>query len=157
MGVLSMLIARRLTGVHPFLTDFVSVERETNTGVMWHGGCAPVGLADPKQPKHLFSHFASGKGVTTGFGLKPGRVTLLRLGDDGRDLRLLATTATALETDMHVRGTLSRVKFDCDGMAFLDEILNHGWEHHLVMAYGEIVPALEMLAKALHVPITVVK
>jgi L-fucose isomerase-like protein len=40
-------------------------------------------------------------------------------------------------------------------MAFLDEILSNGWEHHLVMAYGEIVPELELLARALKVPITV--
>jgi L-fucose isomerase-like protein len=157
MGTITTLIAWRLTGIHPFLTDFVSVDRETNTGLMWHGGCAPVGLADSKQKKHLFSHFAGGKGVTAGFALKPGRVTLLRLGDDGRNLRMLATTATALDTEMQVRGTLSRVKFDCAGSAFLDEILSNGWEHHLVMAYGEIVPELEMLARALPVPITVVK
>jgi L-fucose isomerase-like protein len=155
MGTISTLIARRLTGVHPFLTDFVSVDQESNTGLMWHGGCGPVGLADPKQPKHLFSHFAAGKGVTAGFALKPGRVTLLRLGDDGRNLRMLATTATALETEMVVRGTLSRVKFDTDGMAFLDEILNNGWEHHLIMAYGEIVPELQMLARAMKIPLTV--
>lgn len=155
MGTISTLIARRLTGVHPFLTDFVSVDQATNTGLMWHGGCGPVGLADPKQPKHLFSHFAAGKGVTAGFALKPGRVTLLRLGDDGRNLRMLATTATALETEMVVRGTLSRVKFDTDGMAFLDEILNNGWEHHLIMAYGEIVPELQMLARAMKIPLTV--
>jgi L-fucose isomerase-like protein len=155
MGTITTLIARRLTGIHPFLTDFVSVDRESNSGLMWHGGCGPVGLADPKQPTHLFSHFAGGKGVTAGFALKPGRVTLLRLGDDGRNLRMLATTATALETEMIVRGTLSRVKFDNDGMAFLDEILSNGWEHHLVMAYGEIVPELELLARAMKVPITV--
>jgi L-fucose isomerase-like protein len=155
MGTVTTLIARRMTGIHPFLTDFVAMDREANTGLMWHGGCGPIGLADPKQQKHLFSHFAGGKGVTAGFGLKPGRVTLLRLGDDGHSLRMLATTATALETEMEVRGTLSRVRFDNDGAAFLDEILNNGWEHHLVMAYGEIVPELEMLARAMQVPLTI--
>jgi len=50
MGTLTMLIARRLTGVHPFLTDFVSVDRESNTGVLWHGGCAPISLANPAHP-----------------------------------------------------------------------------------------------------------
>ena len=55
---------------------------------------------------------------------------------------------------MEVRGTLARVRFDGDGMQFLDEILSNGWEHHLVMAYGEIVPELEMLARAMNVPIT---
>ncbi len=155
MGTLTTLIARRLTGIHPFLTDFVSVDQASNTGVMWHGGCGPVGLADPKQKKHLFSHFAGGKGVTAGFGLKPGRVTLLRLGDDGHHLRMLATTATALATEMEVRGTLSRVKFDSDAVAFLDEILSNGWEHHLVMAYGEIMPELQMLARVIKIPLTI--
>lgn len=155
MGTLTTLIARRMTGMHPFLTDFVAVDRNTNTGLLWHGGCGPVSLANPKQKKHLFSHFAGGKGVTAGFALKPGRVTLLRLGDDGRHLRMLATTATALETEMQVRGTLSRIQFDNDGTVFLDEILNNGWEHHLVMAYGEIVPELEMLARAMKIPLTI--
>ena len=157
MGTLTMLIARRLTGVHPFLTDFVSVDRESNTGVLWHGGCAPISLANPAHPKHLFSHFAGGKGLTAGFSLKPGRVTILRLGDDGRELRMLATTGQALETEMDVRGTLARVAFDGDVGAFLDEMLSRGWEHHLIMAYGEIVPELEMLARLLRIPLTVMK
>ncbi len=156
MGTISMLIARRLTGIHPFLTDFVSVDRSDNTGLMWHGGCGPVGLADPRQPKHLFTHFAAGKGVTAGFGLKPGRVTCLRLGDDGRNLRMLATTGTALDSEMQVRGTLSCVRFDSSAEEFLTEVLTNGWEHHLVMAYGEIVPDLQMLARVLKIPITVV-
>jgi hypothetical protein len=58
---------------------------------------------------------------------------------------------------MEVRGTLARVRFDGDGMQFLDEILSNGWEHHLVMAYGEIVPELEMLARAMKIPLTVMK
>jgi hypothetical protein len=56
---------------------------------------------------------------------------------------------------MEVRGTLTRVAFDSNAMAFLGEMLSNGWEHHLVMAYGEIVPELEMLARALNVPLTV--
>jgi L-fucose isomerase-like protein len=155
MGTLSMLIAKRLTGVHPFLTDFASVDEATNTGMLWHGGCAPVSLARQDQPRHLFSHFAAGKGLTVGFALKPGRVTILRLGDDGRNLRMIAATAESLESEMEVRGTLTRVRFDSNAMAFLNEMLGHGWEHHLVMAYGEIVPELEMLCRALNVPLTV--
>ena len=155
MGTLSMLIARRLTGVHPFLTDFVSVDEATNTGMLWHGGCAPVSLAREDQPRHLFSHFAAGKGLTAGFALKPGRVTILRLGDDGRNLRMIATTGQALESEMQVRGTLTRVAFDSNAMTFLDEMLSNGWEHHLVMAYGEIMPELEMLCRTLNVPLTI--
>lgn len=157
LGALTMLIAQRLCGTPAFLSDLVSVERESNTGLFWHIGCAPLCLADPNQPRHLYAHFAGGKGLTAGFALKAGRVTILRLGDDGYNLRLLATTGRALETAMDVRGTVSRVTFDGDVGAFLAEMLANGWEHHLVLAYGEIVPELAMLSRALNVPLTMLK
>jgi L-fucose isomerase-like protein len=164
MGTLTMLVAQRLTGTPSVLTDLVSVDREDNTAFLWHIGCAPLCLANPKQSKHLFSHFAGGKGVTAGFALKPGRVTLLRIGDDGQSVRMIATTGNALETEMEVRGTVSRVALDSSASVFLDELLTNGWEHHLVMAYGEIVPELEMLARELEMlarelemPLTVMK
>jgi L-fucose isomerase-like protein len=158
MGTLTSLIAQRLTGEPPFLTDLVAVERERNTAFLWHIGCAPLAQANPKQAKHLFSHFAGGKGVTAGFALKPGRVTILRVGGDGAgNVRMIATTGRALETEMDVRGTVSRVELDGSAGAFLDELLTNGWEHHLIMAYGEIVAELEMLARALKVPLTVVR
>jgi L-fucose isomerase-like protein len=152
-----VLIARRLTGVHPFLTDFVSVDEATQTGMLWHGGCAPVSLAREDQPRHLFSHFAGGRGLTAGFALKPGHVTLLRLGDDGHNLRMIATAGQALESEMQVRGTLTRVAFDGNAMTFLYEMLSNGWEHHLVMAYGQVVSELEMLCRVLRVPLTVIQ
>ena len=67
----------------------------------------------------------------------------------------LRAEGAALDTDMHVRGTVSRVRFDNSAPAFLDEVLSNGWEHHLVMAYGEILPDLQFLARALGVPLTV--
>lgn len=151
MGTLTSLIAQRLTGTPAYLTDLVLVEPENNTALFWHIGCAPLRLADPNQPKHLYAHFAGGKGLTAGFGLKPGRVTVLRLGEDGHNLRMLATMGMALETPMDIRGTVSRVIFDGDVSAFLDELLSNGWEHHLVLAYGEILPELEMLSRMLKV------
>jgi L-fucose isomerase-like protein len=78
----------------------------------------------------------------------------LRLGDDGRNLRMLATTGQALECEMAVRGTVANVQFDGNAQKFLDELLSNGWEHHIALAYGDIVPELEMLCRALNVPLT---
>jgi len=154
LGTLTALIAQRLTGIPAFLSDLVSVERERNEAFFWHIGCAPLALANPDEPAHLFAHFAGGHGVTAGFGLRPGRVTVLRLGDDGRgNLRALAATGTALTTRMEVRGTVVRVALDQDVSAFLDRILSEGWEHHLVVAYGDILPPVEMLCRLLDVPL----
>lgn len=157
MGTITALIAQRLTGTPAFLTDLVAIDGEQNTGFLWHIGCAPLSLAAPGQPRHLFSHFAGGKGVTAGFALKPGRVTILRLGDDGHSPRLFAISGQALATEMDIRGTVSRVRFDSDANAFLDELLSNGWEHHVVMAYGELIPDLELLSRSLNIPLTVLK
>jgi len=79
------------------------------------------------------------------FALKPGRVTILRLGDDGQNLRMAGDDRTGARNRDGCARHIARVAFDADVGAFLDEMLSHGWEHHLIMAYGEIVPELEML------------
>jgi L-fucose isomerase-like protein len=154
LGAVTMLIAQRLCGAPAFLTDLVSINATDNTGFCWHIGCAPLCLANPNKPKHLFAHFANGKGLTAGFPLKAGRLTILRLGDDGRNLRMLATTGQALECELEARGTVANVQFDGNAQKFLDELLSNGWEHHIALAYGDIVPELEMLCRALNVPLT---
>jgi hypothetical protein len=70
---------------------------------------------------------------------------------------MIATTGQALESEMQVRGTLTRVAFDGNAMAFLNEMLSNGWEHHLVMAYGQVVSELEMLCRVLRIPLAVVQ
>jgi len=157
MGAITTLVAQRLCGTPAFLSDIASVERADNTGFFWHIGCAPLCLAAPGRPKHLYSHFAGGKGLSAGFALKPGRLTVLRFGDDGRgNLRCIAASGEALETEMTIRGTVSRVRFDGSAGKLLDELLSNGWEHHLALAYGEIIPDLELLCRALNIPLTVV-
>jgi L-fucose isomerase-like protein len=95
--------------------------------------------------------------VTASFALKPGRVTILRLGDDQGHLRALATTGQALETETDIRGVVSHVRFDGSAADFLDEVLANGWEHHLVLAYGDVMPSLAMLCRTLQVPLTVAR
>jgi len=49
-----------------------------------------------------------------------------------------------------------RVAFDGDVGAFSTKCFR-ALEHHLVMAYGEIMPELEMLARTLHIQLTLMK
>jgi len=154
-GALSLMIARRLSGRPGFLTDIVAVDGKANTAMLWHIGCAGTCLAAPGQPRKLFSHFAAGKGVTAGFTLAPGRITLLRLGDDGQGaFRLLAAAGECLPMDLTIRGTIAQVRLDGEANGFLAEILEKCWEHHLVMAYGDLRADLGLLAQTLNVPLT---
>ena len=154
-GALSLMIARGLSGRPGFLTDIVSVDGTANTALLWHIGCAGTCLAAPGQPRKLFSHFAAGKGVTAGFTLAPGPVTLLRLGDDGHGaFRLLAAAGECMPMELTIRGTIAQVRFVASAQGFLAELLDKGWEHHLVMAYGDLRADLGLLARTLNLPLT---
>ncbi len=94
--------------------------------------------------------------MTAGFTLAPGPITLLRLGDDGHGaFRLLAAAGESMPMDLTIRGTIAHVRFGASAQGFLAELLDKGWEHHLVMAYGDLRPDLALLAQTLNVPLTV--
>lgn len=151
-GALTSLIVQRLAQNIPFLADVSAVDRDQNALLLWHNGCAALRLAATR--KHLFTHFQANHGLTVGFGLVPGRVTLARLGNDGKHLRLFATTGEALPTEMFIRGTLSWVKTDAPVKRVLDEIIYGGWEHHLAMSYADLIADLQEFSAITGIPLT---
>ncbi|MBM3128299.1 MAG: hypothetical protein FJ009_06640 [Chloroflexi bacterium] len=151
-GALTSLIVQRLANNIPFLADISALDRDRNALLLWHNGCAALRLAATR--KHLFTHFQANRGLTVGFGLVPGRVTLARLGNDGKNLRLFVTTGEALPTEMFIRGTLSWVKTDAPVKRVLDEIIYGGWEHHLAMSYADLVADLREFAALTGIPLT---
>ena len=151
-GALTSLIVQRLANNIPFLADVSAIDRDQNALLLWHNGCAALRLAATR--KHLFAHFQMNRGLTVGFGLVPGRVTLARLGNDGKHLRLFATTGEALPTEMFIRGTPSWVKTDAPVKRVLDELIYGGWEHHLAMSYADLIADLEEFAAITGIPLT---
>jgi L-fucose isomerase-like protein len=153
-GALTSLIVQRLANSIPFLSDVSAIDNEKNALLLWHNGCAALRLAATR--KHLFTHFQANHGLTVGFGLLPGRVTLARLGNDGKNLRMFVTTGEALPTEMFIRGTLSWVKTDAPVKRVLDEFIYGGWEHHLAMSYADLVGDLKEFAAITGIPLTAV-
>ncbi len=154
-GALTSLIMQQLAGSVPFLSDVSALDQDKNTLLLWHNGCAALRLAATR--KYLHGHFQANRGLTVGFGLVPGRVTLARLGNDGQHLRLFATKGEALPTEMFIRGTLSWVKTDAPVKSVLDEIIYRGWEHHLAMAYADLAADLTEFAALTGIPMTYVQ
>jgi L-fucose isomerase-like protein len=153
-GALTSLIMQSLSGTVPFLADVSGVDLERNALLMWHNGCAALRLAATR--KLLHGHFQANRGLTVGFGLQPGPVTLARLGNDGKNLRMLATTGEALPTEMFIRGTMSWVATASSVQRVADELIYGGWEHHLAMAYAGILEDLREFAAITGIPFTTV-
>lgn len=152
-GTLTMLVSRYMSGEPPFMTDFITAEPEAGTGFFWHGGCAAAQLAASPLEPVLNSHFAGGKGITAGFTFRPGRITIARISNDGKDYRLFLAGGEALPTDQVVKGVLMKVKFDAPVQAFLDTVIYNGLEHHFCVQYGDWRDAWETFALWTHLPV----
>ncbi len=151
-GALTSLILQELGGTVPFLADVSSQDLERNALLLWHNGCAALRLAATR--KQLHAHFQANHGLTVGFGLQSGPVTMARLGNDGKSVRMLATQGEALPTDMFIRGTLSWVRTSAPVERVMDELIYGGWEHHLAMCYADVTEDLREFATITGIPFT---
>ncbi len=160
-GAVMMRIEQELTGNKPFFCDMIVMEGDY--GVAWHCGAAPCQLCkEGCQPQLCHSATVEGggvKGVTNEFPLKPGRVTLARLGEkrDGEGFRMLIATGDGLDTDLFVRGNPLKIKFDAGCDKLRETVINQGWEHHYALTYGDIVPELLDLCRVLDIEPVVVQ
>ena len=153
-GALAMLAAKRLSGSDPFFCDMISFDEHGDTGVFWHCGAAPVSLCKkgcaPKMSKHSIIDGGGKKGVAVEFPLKPGPVTVMRIGEnrDGSGFRLLAISGEGLETEQFIKGTPLKVRFKIPAMQLARTIVENGFEHHYVLCHGDIAQELKLFAKA---------
>ncbi len=160
-GAVMMRIEEELTGQPPFFCDMIVMEGDC--GVAWHCGAAPARLCKAGcLPKLCHSATVEGggvKGVTNEFPLKPGRLTLARLGEkrDGDGFRMLIATGDGLDTDLFVRGNPLRIKFDAGCDRLRDIVINQGWEHHYALTYGDLSAELLDICRILDIEPVLVK
>lgn len=146
-GAISMLIHRALGAETPFLADLSQVNFEKDEALLWHCGVAPCNLWDGKCEISLDSYHAGGKGVTAGFVLKEGSLSLLRLDSAGRERRLFSREGLALPMAKELKGTYARVKFDGGVKALLEQVIYKGIAHHVSVAYGNYSRSLKIMAR----------
>ena len=160
-GAVMMRIGQIISGELPFFCDLIICEGDH--GTVWHCGAAPCGLAKPgcTPELHCSATVEGGgvKGCTGEFPLKPGRVTLARLGEtrDGRGFRMLVCPGTGIDTDLFVRGTPLNVKFDAGCEAIRREVMENGWEHHYALMYGDRVDELTAFCRNMNIEMHLVK
>ncbi len=154
-GAVMMRMLRELSGEPPFFCDLIRMEGDY--GVAWHCGAAPVRICrNGCAPKLCHSATVEGggvKGVTCEFPLKPGRVTVARLGEkrDGDGFRMLIAPGEGLETDLFVRGNPLKIKFDAGCDKLRETVIGQGWEHHYALGYGDLAPELLDLCRMLDI------
>jgi L-fucose isomerase-like protein len=159
-GALAMLTVKALSGSDAFFCDLISFDQTGDTGLFWHCGAAPVSLCKPgcmpELRKHSIIDGGDKKGIAVEFPLKPGPVTVIRIGDtrDGNGYRLLSIAGEGIETGQELHGTPLSVRFTRPAAELVDQLIDSGFEHHYVLCHGNIVKELRQFAKLLDLELT---
>jgi L-fucose isomerase-like protein len=152
-GSITGLILGWLTGSASFVADLVQLERETNTGVLWHCGLAPFEMADPESSPTATVHSNRQKPLLSEFPLRPGRVTMARVSQSRGQHRMVVGGAEMLRAPLAFSGTAGVVRFDRPVDEVMSTVMDEGLEHHFGIAYGDVEDELRALASQLAIPI----
>ena len=146
-GAVSMIAQKAAGADMPYLFDFSQVNFEEDYALLWHCGVAPCALWDGVSDCTLDSYFAGGKGVTAGFVLKPGDVSILRFDSAPGEQRVFLKKATGLPMEKQLSGTYLKARFDEPVKDVLEKVVSNGIAHHASMSYGNFIRPFEILAK----------
>ena len=149
-ALISMICVKALGEATPFMADLSQVNFKEDYALLWHCGVAPCSLWDKKCIRSLDTYFAGGKGVTAGFVLKEGDFSIFRIDTARGKTRLFYEEGTALPMEKLLTGTFAKVKFAHSVKDVLDEVVNNGIAHHVIMGYIRYKEVVKILAKLMN-------
>lgn len=152
-GALSMYILHRLSGGSaPYLGDLVHLNEEKNSIVFWHCGAGAYSLAHPDTGAEAGVHPNRKLGFAMDFGLKPGKVTIFRVGYTPEGYRLLVLKGQALDVPKRFQGTSVEVQLDTDAVRVLHRVMSEGFEPHYAMVYDDVEDEVIEFGRMLGIP-----
>lgn len=83
--------------------------------------------------------------------LKPGEVTFLRVHYNQDGYQFIITKGNVQDTEAQFNGASGRVKMDQPVDQLVDQFVEHGYESHFALVYGDYVDDLINLAKLLKI------
>lgn len=160
-GTLTSLLLQTLSDSQAFLTDLVSIDGETDSGVLWHCGLAPFSMAEPEHGVNGTIHSNRKLPLLFEFPLKPGRVTIARLHRTEREqennrnsqlairnsYQLVIGGGEMLRAPKSFTGTSGVIRFDRPALEVFDTVMRKGLEHHFSITYGDVREELRAVAR----------
>lgn len=152
-GALTQLILSQVAQAPVFLTDIVDMDKNDDTGVIWHCGQAPISMRDPEGPAEATIHTNRKQPLLYQFVLKPGPVTFLRISQACNEPKMVLGLAEMVRRPMSFTGTSGVLRFERPVGAVLKDIMACRLEHHIAIAYGDHRDVLRGTAGALNLPL----
>lgn len=154
LGAMTMDLLSALTGGPAYLGDLAAIDDCRNAAIFWHCGAGAFGLAAPQSGAVAGRHPNRQLGFTLEFALKPGTVTIARLGETEGGLRLLVGGGESLDAPQRFLGTAATVRLDGNAPLAprVGRLIEAGWEPHYALAYGDVRAELEDVAALAGMP-----
>lgn len=151
-GSLSMYILQLLTkGNAPYMGDVVNIVPENNSIILWHCGFAPYSIANPETGATAGVHPNRKIGLAMDFGIKPGEVTLFRVGYGPKGYRFVISKGEALDVPNSYQGTSAEIKLERNADEFVTHTVDEGVEPHFAMVHGDVTKELLEMARVLNI------
>lgn len=153
-GAITMFIEASLAGGAPYFGDPVALDEENNSIIFWHCGAGACSLARQDAGAKLGVHPNRKIGPTMEFGLKPGQVTVARLGKCEKGFRMFLMGGEALDEPQKFLGTSVTVRpYQNSAREVVRQGVEQGWEPHFAIVYGDIREEIKILCKLLNIEV----
>lgn len=153
-GTISLSILSWLAGNAPaYLADPVALDEKADTMTYWHCGFGSPSLAKPGYEIDVVGHPNRKVPPSFSFPLKPGRVTVCRLGKGRNGYRLLVAGGESVDAPLQFAGTSAVVRMDGGSETFVRRLADEGWEYHIALVYGDVREELATLGRLLKIEV----
>ncbi len=149
-SAVTMLVLNKISGQTPFFTDVSVLDAAQSTFLLWHYGGAPSLASDPTEIRF------GAEGREVQFTLKPGPVTLVKIGFHRGAFRILAFSAEVLPEKVTLRRAGAKIRTtNTPADEIMQHILDQGWEHHYCLIHSDVLPELKVFARLARIPLEI--
>ncbi|WP_342358499.1 hypothetical protein [Terrarubrum flagellatum] len=152
-GAVTALMLQELAGAPSYLVDVVDMDAESNTGVVWHCGSAPISMADPETPPVATIHSNRRMPLLQEFALRPGRVTVARISQAKNGRTLFIGGAEMIRAPKSFSGASGVLRFDAPTGTVAARMMGEALEHHVAIVYGDHRAPLRAIGDRLNLPV----
>lgn len=152
LGAVTAVALEAASGRRAFVADLVDAA-DDGTVAFWHCGQAAPDIAHPDEPILSTVHPNRRRPLLHEFRLRPGRITIARLGHTHGGLRLAVGGGEILDAPRPFTGTAAVVRPDTPAEELVATVLAEGLDHHYGLVHGDVRAVLVALAEDLGIPV----
>jgi L-fucose isomerase-like protein len=152
LGAVTAVALEAASGRRAFVADLVDAAAD-GTVAFWHCGQAAPDLAHPDEPVASTVHPNRRRPLLHEFRLRPGRITIARLGHADGGLRLALGGGEILDAPRPFTGTAAVARPDTPAEELVATVLAEGLDHHYGLVHGDVRGVMVALAESLGIPV----